>query len=61
VLKINHARAPLPAWLGDERLHASHRRCLLAKDPAHYGPLFPHDAPTPRGADGKWPYYWPVI
>ena len=26
-----------PSWLGDERLHASHRAALLAKSPEWYG------------------------
>lgn len=42
----------LPPWLGDERLHASHRSNLLRKDPAHYGQFGwtePHDLP----------YVWP--
>lgn len=42
----------LPPWLGDERVHRSHRRALLAKDPDHYGPLFPDDEPAAE-------YYWP--
>lgn len=28
---------PMPPWLGDERLHASHRAALLAKDLQWYG------------------------
>lgn len=43
----------LPAWLGDERLHRSHRSALVRKDPAHYGPLFPD-------ADPEEDYFWPV-
>jgi hypothetical protein len=43
----------LPDWLGDERLHRSHRSALVRKDPAHYGPLFPD-------ADPELPYFWPV-
>lgn len=27
----------LPDWLGDDRLHASHRSNLIRKDPTHYG------------------------
>jgi hypothetical protein len=41
----------LPTWLGDERLHASHRSALLAKDPEHYRPLF--------GDQPGLPYFWP--
>lgn len=43
----------LPDWLGDERLHRSHRAALVRKDPQHYGPLFPD-------ADPDLPYFWPV-
>jgi len=43
----------LPAWLGDERVHRSHRSALVRKDPEFYGPLFP-DADPDEG------YVWPV-
>ncbi len=43
----------LPQWLGDERLHRSHRSALVRKDPAFYGPLFPD-------ADPEKDYFWPV-
>jgi hypothetical protein len=43
----------LPEWLGDERVHHSHRSALVRKDPAFYGPLFPDADP---GED----YFWPV-
>lgn len=43
----------LPAWLGDERVHQSHRSRLVAKDPEFYEPIFP-DAPA--GLD----YFWPL-
>lgn len=49
----------LPKWLGDERIHASHRGCLLAKDPEWYGKFGWTEKPTPPGEDGKWPYVWP--
>lgn len=42
----------LPPWLGDERLHRSHRSALVRKDPEHYGPLLPD-------ADPELEYYWP--
>lgn len=42
----------LPGWLGDERLHRSHRSQLITKDPEFYRPLFPE---TPEGID----YFWP--
>lgn len=43
----------LPEWLGDERVHRSHRSALVRKDPGFYGPLFP-DADPDEG------YFWPV-
>lgn len=43
----------LPPWLGDERLHRSHRSALLRKDPDWYGPRF-DDVPD------DLPYFWPV-
>ena len=42
----------LPSWLGDERLHRSHRSQLIAKEPEFYRPLFPE---SPEGLD----YFWP--
>lgn len=47
-----------PPWLGDERLHSSHRGCLLAKDYEHYSRFGWVESPTPP-VDGKWPYWWP--
>lgn len=43
----------MPAWLGDERLHASHRSNLLRKDPEHYGQFGWSESPD-------IPYVWPV-
>lgn len=45
-----------PPWLGDERLHSSHRARLLHKDPEHYG-AFGWDE-EPVGPDVG--YWWPV-
>ena len=45
----------LPPWLGDERLHRSHRAALLRKDPEHYGPLFGELDEE----DTELPYFWP--
>ncbi len=46
------ARGMLPSWLGDPRLHTSHRSKLLTKDPEYYASRF---AGTPLGLD----YFWP--
>ena len=42
----------LPEWIGDERVHESHRAALVRKDPAYYGALFPD-------VDPELPYFWP--
>ena len=46
----------LPAWLGDDDFHRSHRSALLRKDPDFYGPLFVDDL----GAPDDLPYVWPA-
>lgn len=43
----------VPAWLSDDRLHASHRSNLLRKNPVHYG-KFGWTEPN------DLPYYWPI-
>ncbi|GAA1908952.1 MSMEG_6728 family protein [Williamsia serinedens] len=43
----------MPPWLGDERLHLSHRAALVRKDPDRYRPLFGDDVPD------DLPYFWP--
>ncbi|MGN6605687.1 MAG: MSMEG_6728 family protein [Jatrophihabitans sp.] len=51
-----HARpdpAVPPPWLGDERLHASHRSNLLRKDAEFYGRFGWTEPPD-------LPYWWPV-
>ncbi len=51
-----HARPrpwPLPDWIGDEALHASHRSNLLRKDPDWYGRFGWTDPPDLA-------YVWPV-
>lgn len=44
--------AVMPPWMGDERMHASHRASLLRKDPEWYGAHFSDDP--------ELPYFWPV-
>ncbi len=46
-------RTDRPWWIGDERLHASHRANLLRKDPTHYGQFGWTEAPR----EG---YFWPT-
>jgi hypothetical protein len=42
-----------PTWLGDERMHASHRSNLLRKSAQHYGSLGWVEGPD-------LPYFWPT-
>lgn len=42
-----------PWWLGDERLHLSHRSNLVRKDAGHYGKLWP-------GVPSNLEYWWPT-
>lgn len=49
------AAGALPAWVGDDAVHRSHRAALAAKDPERYGALWP--AEELAGAEG---YVWPV-
>ena len=44
---------PMPPWLGDERLHSTHRANLLRKDPVWYGKYGWTEEPT----EGYW---WPI-
>ena len=49
----NNKEVMMPPWLGDERVHASHRSNLLRKD-AYYYEQF-------NWAEGPGlPYFWPV-
>jgi len=48
----------MPGWLGDERLHRSHRSALVRKDPEHYRPLFPD---VPDDLDYWWPVRSPAV
>lgn len=41
-----------PTWLGDPRLHSSHRSNLLRKDSIHYGQFGWTESPD-------LPYFWP--
>ncbi len=43
---------PEPWWLGDERLHLSHRSMLVQKLPEHYGIFWPD---VPRDLRYWWP------
>lgn len=50
----------MPEWLGDERLHSSHRSALLFKDYKWYSQFNWSEEPIgPKTPGSKWPYYWP--
>jgi len=42
-----------PPWLGDDRLHSSHRAALLFKNFEYYSQFGWKEKP-------KWEYYWPM-
>lgn len=42
-----------PPWLGDERVHESHRSMLIQKNDEHYRPQF-------TGTPDNLEYFWPV-
>ena len=44
---------PMPWWIGDPAVHASHRSALVRKQPDHYREQFPD-------ADPEIPYTWPA-
>ena len=50
----------MPPWVGDERLHSSHRRALLVKNPAHYAPLGWKELDSDEVKEGEYTYYWPT-
>jgi Pyrimidine dimer DNA glycosylase len=51
--ELDEAAIVYPWWLGDDRLHASHKSNLLRKYPAYYR-QFGWDVPN------DLPYFWPV-
>ena len=51
--EVNPGEICFPWWLGDERLHDSHKSNLLRKDPAYYR-RFNWNVPD------DLPYFWPV-
>ncbi len=43
----------LPHWWGDNRVHESHKKALVFKDPVWYNTIYPNVV-------GVYDYYWPV-
>tara|TARA_B100000686_G_C16742331_1_gene947335 strand:- start:1502 stop:1921 length:420 start_codon:yes stop_codon:yes gene_type:complete len=56
-MKIYHVpeSVEFPEWIGDNRLHRSHRMNLLRKDYKHYSRFFKSDV---SGDYENYPYYW---
>ena len=54
-----HPDTGVPPWLGDDRLHASHRRALLFKNFEWYKQFNWKELPDIPNKDGKLNYYWP--
>lgn len=50
----------MPSWLGDERIHSSHRSVLLWKNFDWYSQFGWTEQPTPPDAKGRLPYFWPI-
>mmetsp|Transcript_21199 Transcript_21199/g.54325 ORF Transcript_21199/g.54325 Transcript_21199/m.54325 type:complete len:206 (+) Transcript_21199:132-749(+) len=58
--EVDAGQVQMPAWLGEEKLHACHRAALLCKDPQHYGRFGWSEQPSveylwpEKQADGTW-------
>ena len=51
---FNHYdRVEMPHWVGDNRVHDSHKSALVFKDPVWYNQFYPDVV-------GEYNYYWPV-
>jgi len=53
LIEIEKDSVSLPPWMGDERLHSSHRASLLYKNPIYYGQFGWKEEPRIN-------YFWPV-
>ena len=53
ILETHKLNNSTPSWLGDKRLHSSHRSNLLRKDPEWYGKFAWEESPNME-------YWWPV-
>jgi len=49
-----------PEWLGNERIHKSHRMNLLRKDFVFYSKFWTEEAIAHVNEIEEYPYYWPV-
>lgn len=48
-----------PKWLGDDRIHSSHRRALLFKNYEWYKQFNWKESPDVPNEKGKFNYFWP--
>lgn len=55
-----HKDTGAPPWLGNDKLHASHRRALLYKNQEWYSQFGWTESPDVPNEKGKFNYYWPV-
>lgn len=53
---MNGLLLDMPPWLGDDRLHSTHRGRLLAKDAVWYSQFNWTEKPIPENSG----YWWPV-
>ena len=60
VYDIDTSDLTYPEWLGDEKIHKSHRMNLLRKDFKFYSPLWPSEAIQHANEIDSYPYYWPT-
>jgi hypothetical protein len=60
LLRVPLLEVARPTWLGDPRLHSSHRAALLFKNTAHYEQFGWTEMPAIPNKKGSLPYYWPV-
>ena len=54
------ASAPMPDWIGNDKIHKSHRINLLRKDVEFYSKQFPKESKLSTFEIESYPYYWPV-
>ena len=50
----------LPSWIGNDKIHKSHRINLLRKDIEFYSNKFPEESKLSTFEIESYPYYWPV-
>jgi hypothetical protein len=60
VEKLISTNLVLPPWLGDDRLHSSHRAALLYKNYDWYSKFGWSEKSAVPDENGRLPYYWPT-